>query len=77
MVIYDEIDTLVCSGGGTKGIAYVGIIKYLDELKKNRELEEKKPDFCEKDCIYPKINIKRIKLILQILKVLIKKQKGK
>ena len=60
MVIYDEIDTLVCSGGGTKGIAYVGIIKYLDELKKNRELEEKKPDFCEKDCIYPKINIKRI-----------------
>jgi NTE family protein len=58
-----KIDTLVCSGGGSKGIAYVGIIKYLDEIKKNREIEEKKDDFDETKCIYPKIDIRRISCV--------------
>jgi predicted acylesterase/phospholipase RssA len=40
-----NIDTLVCSGGGAKGIAYVGIIKYFDEIKTNRLIEESKSDF--------------------------------
>lgn len=56
----NKIDTLVCSGGGAKGIAYIGIIKYLDEIKTNRAIEEKKNDFDENKCIYPKIDIKRI-----------------
>ena len=55
-----NIDTLVCSGGGAKGIAYVGIIKYFDEIKTNRLIEESKSDFNEMECIYPKIDIKRI-----------------
>lgn len=52
-----NIDTLVCSGGGTKGIAYIGVIKYLDRLKKLRLIEEldKKDSY-----IYPKIDIKKI-----------------
>ena len=27
------INTLILSGGGVKGIAYIGALKYLDELK--------------------------------------------
>ena len=55
-----KIDTLVCSGGGSKGIAYVGVIKYLDELKEKRQNEELKKDFDESKCVYPKIDIRRI-----------------
>jgi NTE family protein len=55
-----KIDTLVCSGGGSRGVAYVGIIKYLDELKEKRKNEELNEDFDENKCIYPKIDIKRI-----------------
>ena len=59
-IFKSKIDTLVCSGGGAKGIAYIGVIKYLDELKEKRLNEEKKDDFDENKCIYPKIDIKRI-----------------
>jgi NTE family protein len=59
-IFKSKIDTLVCSGGGAKGIAYIGVIKYLDELKEKRLNEEKKDDFDENTCIYPKIDIKRI-----------------
>ena len=31
------INTLVMSGGGLKGIAYIGVFKFLDELKQNPE----------------------------------------
>jgi NTE family protein len=54
------INTLVCSGGGTKGVAYVGVIKYLDKLKKLRLIEEMDKNINENNYIYPKIDIKRI-----------------
>ena len=32
------VNTLILSGGGVKGISYIGALKYLDELK-TKELE--------------------------------------
>ena len=33
------INTLILSGGGVKGIAYIGALKYLDELKTKEDLK--------------------------------------
>lgn len=33
------IKTLILSGGGVKGIAYIGVIKYLDELKQKGDVK--------------------------------------
>ena len=35
------IKQLILSGGGVKGIAYIGAFKYIDELRQKRILEEK------------------------------------
>jgi NTE family protein len=49
-----EINTLVFSGGGVKGIAYIGVLKYLNEL-----CERKKKDIDNKDNI-PNIDINTV-----------------
>lgn len=48
----NEINTLVFSGGGIKGIAYIGVIKCLDEIKDK--------SLCEDNKRLPKFNIKKV-----------------
>ena len=36
----DSVDTLVVSGGGVKGIAFIGAFKYLEELKENINIKK-------------------------------------
>ena len=57
------INTLVISGGGVKGISYIGVLKYLDELKLKRTQLESKKDFVEDECDIPKFNIKQIRCV--------------
>lgn len=45
-----EINTLVFSGGGVKGIAYIGVLKYLEEISKSL-------DYDKETCNVPNINI--------------------
>jgi predicted acylesterase/phospholipase RssA len=32
-----EINTLICSGGGVKGLSYIGVLKALNEIKENNK----------------------------------------
>lgn len=48
-----EINTLVFSGGGVKGIAYIGVLKYLEEISKSLGYDE---DACN----IPNINIRTV-----------------
>lgn len=54
------INRLILSGGGVKGIAYIGAFKYIDELRKMRSLEENSLDFDEHTCTIPKFDINEI-----------------
>lgn len=58
-----KITTLVMSGGGVKGIAYIGILRYLDEIKNARIECESKTDFDENTCTIPKFDIKEIRSV--------------
>jgi NTE family protein len=55
-----EINTLIFSGGGVKGIAYIGVLKYLDEICKKRYIVEQSDNFNDEQCEIPKINIKTV-----------------
>lgn len=57
------INTLVLSGGGVKGISYIGALKYLDELKLKRSEYELRKDFDETECDIPKLDIKEIRCV--------------
>ena len=48
-----EINTIVFSGGGVKGIAYIGVLKYLEEISKCS-------DYDKETCNIPKINISTV-----------------
>lgn len=48
-----EINTLVFSGGGVKGIAYIGVLKYLEEISKS-------VDYDKETCNVPNINISTV-----------------
>lgn len=50
-----EINTLIFSGGGVKGIAYIGVLKYLDEICIKRS-----SNFNDEKCEIPKMNIKTV-----------------
>lgn len=53
-----EIDTLIFSGGGIKGLAYIGVLKKIEELMlKEKELEIMNDD---KKLNLPIFNIKRV-----------------
>lgn len=54
------INRLILSGGGVKGIAYIGAFKYIDELKSKRLLEEGLPEFDNEKCTIPKFDIKEV-----------------
>jgi NTE family protein len=55
-----EINTLIFSGGGVKGIAYIGVLKYLDEICKKRSIVEQSDNFNDEQSEIPKINIKTV-----------------
>ena len=57
------INTLIISGGGVKGISYIGVLKYLDELKLKRIQLESVKDFVEDECDIPKFDIKQIRCV--------------
>ena len=54
------IKQLILSGGGVKGIAYIGAFKYIDELKQRRLLEEKLQGFDKEKCMIPEFDIKEV-----------------
>ena len=39
-----EINSLLCSGGGVKGIAYIGVMKAIEEYNTKFNENEKKSD---------------------------------
>lgn len=55
-----EYNTLVYSGGGIRGLAYVGIFKKIEELISERRIEECKLDFSPDTCSVPLLNIKTV-----------------
>jgi len=54
------IKQLILSGGGVKGIAYIGAFKYIDELRQKRILEEKLGGFDKEKCMIPEFDIKEV-----------------
>jgi NTE family protein len=55
-----EINKLVFSGGGVKGLVYIGVLKRIEELILERNKEELSVDFDELKCKIPKFNINTI-----------------
>jgi NTE family protein len=55
-----EINKLVFSGGGVKGLVYIGVLKRIEELIVERNKEESSVDFDEFKCKIPKFNINTI-----------------
>ena len=55
-----EINILDFSGGGVKGISYIGVLKCLNELQIKRKQLEEQSDFDNDSCNIPKIDIKHI-----------------
>jgi NTE family protein len=55
-----EYNTICFSGGGSKGVAYVGVLKKLEELINERKILEQMEDFKESDCKIPLININTV-----------------
>jgi NTE family protein len=56
----NEINKLVFSGGGVKGLVYIGVLKRIEELIIERNREESSVDFDEFKCKIPKFNINTI-----------------
>lgn len=56
----NEINKLVFSGGGVKGLVYIGVLKKIEELVIERRKAELDIDFDGCKCKIPKINIKTI-----------------
>ena len=52
-----EYNILLASGGGSRGVAYVGVFKKLEELINERKILEQMEDFKESECEIPFINI--------------------
>lgn len=59
-MVVKEYNTILNSGGGIRGIAYVGVFKKLEEIINARKLAESMENFNEEECTIPKINIKTI-----------------
>lgn len=55
-----EINKLVFSGGGVKGLVYIGVLKKIEELINERNKEELNVNFDENKCKIPKFNIRTI-----------------
>lgn len=55
-----EYNTLLFSGGGFKGCAYVGVFKKLEEIIQERKIAESLPDFNKDTCKIPIININTV-----------------
>jgi NTE family protein len=55
-----EINTIAISGGGIKGLAYIGVFKKLEEIIQQRKILESHKNFDENNCKIPLINIKTI-----------------
>lgn len=55
-----EINNLVFSGGGIRGLAFIGIIKKLQEFVKKRKNLELQDNFDIESCKIPLVNIKNI-----------------
>ena len=52
------INTIVTSGGGVKGISYIGAFKKINEMIMERNILEKMENFKEEECNIPKFDIK-------------------
>lgn len=55
-----EYNILCFSGGGIKGVAYVGVFKKIEEIIKQRNIAEIQPDFNNETCEIPLFNINTI-----------------
>lgn len=55
-----EINTLIFSGGGIRGLAFIGVFKKLQELINKRKKLELLDNFISKSCKIPLINIDNI-----------------
>lgn len=53
------INTIVASGGGVKGLAYIGVFRKFEELIEERKKLENMENFKESECKIPKIDIKK------------------
>lgn len=55
-----EYNIFCLAGGGSKGVAYVGVFKKIEEIIQERKLLEKNSDFKECECKVPFININTV-----------------
>ena len=55
-----EYNILINSGGGCRGVAYVGVFRKIEELINERKVLEQMENFKESECKIPKINIKTV-----------------
>lgn len=55
-----EYNILLFSGGGIKGIAYIGVFKKLEEFKKKKELLQQEENYDENKCKLPILKINRV-----------------
>lgn len=56
----EEINTLIFSGGGIRGLAFIGVFKKIQEIINKRKKLELLTDFDSKSCKIPLININSI-----------------